>query len=38
MEIFNLSLSMWEISDDYKNPVLIPLLKRISLDQDIFNN
>ena len=38
MEIFNLSLSIGEMSDDYKNAVLIPLLKRISLDQEIFNN
>ena len=38
MEIVNLSLSTGKMPDDYKNAVLIPLLKKISLDQDIFNN
>ena len=38
MEIVNLSLSTGKMPDDYKNAVLIPLLKKISLDQEIFNN
>ena len=38
MEIANLSLSTGKMPDDYKNAVLIPLLKNISLDQEIFNN
>ena len=38
MEIINLSLSTGKMPDDYKNAVFIPLLKKISLDQEIFNN
>ena len=38
MEIANQSLSTGKMPDDYKNAVLIPLLKKISLDQDIFKN
>ena len=38
MEIVNLSLSTGKMPDDYENAVLIPLLKKISLDQEIFNN
>ena len=38
MEIVDLSLSTGKMPDDYKNAVLIPLLKKISLDQEIFNN
>ena len=38
MEIVNLSLSTGKMPDDYKNAVLIPLLKNISLDQEMFNN
>ena len=38
MEIANLSLSTGKMPDDYKNAVLIPLLKKIYLDQDIFKN
>ena len=36
MDIVNLSLSTCKMPDDYKNTVLIPLLKKYSLDQDIF--
>ena len=38
MDIVNLSLSTGKMPDDYKNTVLIPLLKKYSIDQDIFNN
>ena len=38
MVIVNLSLSTGKMPDDYKNAVLIPLLNKIALDQDIFNN
>ena len=38
MEVVNLSLSTGKMPDDYKNAVLIPLLKKSSLDQEIFNN
>ena len=38
MEIVNLSLSTGNVPVDYKNAVLIPLLKKISLEQEIFNN
>ena len=38
MEIVNLSLSTGKMPDDYKNVLLIPLLKKISLDQEMANN
>ena len=38
MEIDNLPLSTGKMSDEYNNAVLIPQLKTISLDHDIFNN
>ena len=38
MGIVNLSLSTGKMPDDYKNAVLVPVLKKISLDQEIFTN
>ena len=38
LEIVNLSLSTVKILNDYKNAVHIPLLKKISLDQEFVNN
>ena len=38
MKIVNLLLSTENMPDDYKNTVLISLLKNVSRDQESFNN